>query len=124
MLQPPETWQPLAPTEGGLSPHLHAIHGHRGEIVGILLIPAETQQRMVLRVLINDGAVFQMTEIEHPHWAICTHWSKHISPTTGTAEGYVIHLLGNGAEKNTTLAFVSTLPPRHSEMELTHGEQV
>lgn len=56
-----------APKEDELSPYLHTIHGHCSKIVGILLIPAETQQWMVLWVLINDGAVLQMTEIKHPH---------------------------------------------------------
>lgn len=65
MTKPPPTNCLVSSVE--LVPYLHAIHGHRGKIVGILLIPAQTQQWVVLWVFINYGAMFQMTEIKHPH---------------------------------------------------------
>lgn len=36
---------------------LHAVHCHGGQVVGILFVPAEAQQWVVLRVLVDDGAV-------------------------------------------------------------------
>lgn len=45
--------------------HLHAIHGHCGQIVGVLLIPAEAEERVVLRVFVDDGAVLQVPEVKH-----------------------------------------------------------
>ena len=38
--------------------HLHSIHGHGGQVVRVLLVPAEAQQWVMLRVFVNDGAVF------------------------------------------------------------------
>lgn len=72
--------------------HLHAIHGHGGQIVGVLLIPAEAEERVVLGVFVDDGAVLQVSEVKHSDRSICAHRRKHVSSTSRTAEGNVIHL--------------------------------
>lgn len=38
--------------------HLHSIHGHGGQVVRVLLVPAEAKQWVMLWVFVNDGAVF------------------------------------------------------------------
>lgn len=46
----------------------------------------------MLWVLIDDGAVLQVTKVEHPHWAIGTHRGKHVPAPARTAEGNVVNL--------------------------------
>lgn len=47
---------------------------------------------MVLRVLVDDGAVLQVPQVEHSDRSICSHRRKHVSSTSRTAECNVIHL--------------------------------
>lgn len=47
--------------------HLHPIHSHGSQVVGVLLVPAQSEQRVVLGILIDDGAVLKMAEIKHAH---------------------------------------------------------
>lgn len=89
------TWPRKSPSASrgeALLPHLHAVHGHCGEIVGILLVPAESQQWVVLGVLVDDGAVLQVPQVEHPHRAVGAHRGKHVPAATRAAEGDVVHL--------------------------------
>lgn len=79
----------------GTKRDLHAIHGHSGQVVGVLFVPAQAQQRVMLRVLIDDGAVLQVSQIKHAHRSICSHRRKHIATATRTAECDVIHLKAN-----------------------------
>ena len=73
--------------------HLHSIHGHGGQVVGVLFVPAEAEQWVMLRVLVDDGAVFKMTEVKHPHGAVSTHRGKHVPAATGPAKRDIIDLL-------------------------------
>lgn len=82
----------------GFRPYLHSIHGHGGQVVGVLLVPAEAKQGVVLWVFINDGAVFQMAEVEHSHRAVSTHRGKHVPATSSSAERNVIDLFVMGNE--------------------------
>lgn len=50
----------------------------------------------MLWVFINDGAVFQMTEVKHSHGAISTHRRKHVSATPSPAKRDVIDLFVMG----------------------------
>lgn len=77
------------------NPHqtdLHAVHGHCGQVVRVLLVPAEAEQRVVLGVFVDDGAVLQVPEVKHADGSIGSHRGKHISSTSRTAERDVIHL--------------------------------
>ncbi len=49
----------------------------------------------MLRVLIDDGAVLQVSQIKHAHRSICSHRRKHIATATRTAECNIIHLKAN-----------------------------
>lgn len=71
---------------------LHAIHGHSGKVVRVLFVPAEAEEWVVLGVFINDGAVLQVTKVEHTDRTVSSNRGKHISTTTCSAEGYVINL--------------------------------
>lgn len=73
---------------------LHAVHGHRGQVVGVLFVPAEAEQRVVLGVLIDDGAVLQVPEVKHADWAVSTHRGKHISTSSCATESNVVDLKG------------------------------
>lgn len=73
--------------------HLHSIHGHGGQVVRVLLVPAEAQQWVVLWVFVNDGAVFQVAQVKHPHRAISAHRRKHVPATPSPAKRDVIDLL-------------------------------
>ena len=42
-----------------------SVHGHGCQVVGVLLVPGQPQERCVLRVLVDDGRVLQVTKIEH-----------------------------------------------------------
>ena len=42
--------------------HLAGVHGHGGQVVGVLLVPGQPQQRRVVRVLVYNGAVLQVSE--------------------------------------------------------------
>lgn len=52
----------------------------------------------MLWVFINDGAVFQMAEVEHSHRAVSTHRGKHVPATSSSAERNVIDLFVMGNE--------------------------
>lgn len=52
---------------------LHAVHGHCGQVVGVLLVPAEAEQRVVLGVFIDDGAVLQVPEVKHADGSVGSH---------------------------------------------------
>ncbi|TNN46767.1 hypothetical protein EYF80_043052 [Liparis tanakae] len=52
----------------------------------------EPEQRVVLRVFVDDGAVFQVTEVEHPDRAVRSHRRKHVPAAARSAEGDVVHL--------------------------------
>lgn len=71
---------------------LHAVHGHCGQVVGVLLVPTEAEQRVVLGVLVDDGAVLQVPEVKHADGSIGSYRGKHISTTSCTTERDVIHL--------------------------------
>ena len=43
------------------TPYLHGIHSHGSQIVGVLLVPCQSQQWMMLWVLIDDGRVFKVS---------------------------------------------------------------
>lgn len=47
---------------------------------------------MVLRILVDDGAVLQVTEVEHAHRAVGSDRREHVTASTGTAEGDVVDL--------------------------------
>lgn len=71
---------------------LHAVHGHCGQVVGVLLVPAEAEQRVVLGVFVDDGAVLQVPEVKHADGSVGSHRGKHISSTSCAAERDVVHL--------------------------------
>lgn len=72
--------------------HLHAVHGHRGQVVGVLFVPAETEERVVLGVLVDDGAVLEVSQVKHADGSIGSNRGEHVSTTSCTAERDVIHL--------------------------------
>mmetsp|Transcript_8732 Transcript_8732/g.23570 ORF Transcript_8732/g.23570 Transcript_8732/m.23570 type:complete len:295 (-) Transcript_8732:195-1079(-) len=49
-----------------------------GQVVRILLVPFQTQQRFQIRTLVNDGAVRQTSEIEHAHGPVGTHGCEDV----------------------------------------------
>jgi len=79
-------WENLQQTD------LHAVHGHGGQVVGVLLVPAKAEQRVVLRVFIDDGTVLQVPEVKHADGPIGPHRGEHISAASRSAEGDVVHL--------------------------------
>lgn len=80
----------MAASGSGL--YLHAIHGHGGQVVGVLFVPAEAEQRVVLWVLVDDGAVLQVPEVKHADGSVSAHGGKHVSSASCTAERDVVHL--------------------------------
>lgn len=83
----------LTQTVKTLQTDLHPVHGHRGQVVGVLLVPAEAEQRVVLRIFIDDGAVLQVPEVKHADGSIGSHRGKHISSSSCPAERDVINLV-------------------------------
>lgn len=71
---------------------LHSIHRHGSQVVWVLFVPAEAEQRVVLGVFVDDGAVLQVAQVKHAHRAVCPHRRKHVPATTGSAECNVIDL--------------------------------
>lgn len=49
---------------------------------------------MVLGVLVDDGAVLQVAQVEHPHRAVGAHRGEHVAAAARAAEGDVVHLPG------------------------------
>ena len=47
--------------------YLHGIHRHSSQIVGVLFVPAQSQQGVMLGVFIDNGGMFKMSQIKHPH---------------------------------------------------------
>ncbi len=74
------------------STNLHAVHRSGGQVVGVLLVPAESEQWVVLGVFIDNSTVFEVTEVKHADRAVCSHWGKHIPAPARSAERDVIHL--------------------------------
>ncbi|MEE6464120.1 hypothetical protein FKM82_006183 [Ascaphus truei] len=71
---------------------LHPVHGHGGQVVEVLLVPAQPEQRVVLRVFVDDGAVLQVPQVKHPHPAVGPHRGEHVPAPTRAAERDVVHL--------------------------------
>ena len=94
---------------------LAGVHGHGGQVVGVLFVPGQPQQGRVMGVLVDDGGVFQMPEVKHPHTSICSNTGKHVSTSTSFAECYVIHLLVMGYQ----LGLDMTCHHVHSAKNLT-----
>ena len=51
---------------GAGDPHIQdddlaSVHGHGGKVVGVLLVPGQSQEGRVTRVLVDDGRVLQMS---------------------------------------------------------------
>lgn len=76
----------------GSSTNLHAAHRHGGQVVGVLLVPAEPEQWVVLGVFVDDSAVFEVAEVKHADRAVCSHWGKHVPAAARSTERDVIHL--------------------------------
>lgn len=85
----------LACINRGSSTNLHAVHRHGDQVVGVLLVPAEPEQRVVLGVFIDDSAVFEVPEVKHADRAVRSHWGEHVPTTARSAERDVIHLQRN-----------------------------
>ena len=47
----------------------------------------------MVRVLVDDGAVLQVAEVEHAHAAVRAHAGEHVAAAARLAEGDVVHLL-------------------------------
>ena len=43
--------------------HLSAVHGEGSEVVGILLVPGESQEGELLRIFVQDGGVLQVPAV-------------------------------------------------------------
>lgn len=71
---------------------LARVHGHGGQVVGILLVPGQPKEWSVCRVFVDDGGVLQVSEIKHSDRPIGTDRGKHVSASTSFAESDVIHL--------------------------------
>lgn len=85
---------------------LHAIHRHRGQVVGVLFVPAEAEEWVVLRVLIDDGAVLEVSEVKHANGSISSNRGEHVSATSCTAEGNVVHLERQTTRLNKALFYL------------------
>lgn len=73
--------------------HLARIHGNGGEIIRVLLVPRQSQQRSVLRVLIDYRRVLQVPQIEHPYGSVGTDGREHVAASPGATERDIVHLL-------------------------------
>ena len=47
----------------------------------------------MVRVLVDDGAVLQVAEVEHAHAAVRAHAGEHVAAAARLAEGNVVDLL-------------------------------
>ena len=70
--------------------HLDRVHGNGRQVVGILLVPGDSQQRIVRRVLVDDGRVLQVAQVEHAHRAVGAHRREHVATATGAAKRDVV----------------------------------
>jgi len=70
--------------------NLDGVHGHGGEIIGILLVPAESKQRLPLHVFVDNGRMLEMTQIEHSDGTVGADRREHISTSSGSTEGNII----------------------------------
>ena len=52
---------------------LGGVRENRREVVGVLLVPAQTHERRQVVRLVDDGRVLQRAEVEHSHAAIGSH---------------------------------------------------
>lgn len=76
------------------------VHEDRGKIVVILLVPAKTQQRHELRTLVDDGRMFQTSQVEHANRTVGSDTGKYV---LGRRKGNIVHLLIMGNELCTRL---------------------
>ena len=67
------------------------VHGDCSEVVRILLVPGKSQQRCMRWILINDGAVFKMTQIKHSHRSISSNRRKHVTTATSARKRDVVN---------------------------------
>lgn len=73
--------------------HLARIHRNGRQIVRILFVPGETQQRNMSRILVDNCRMLQMTQIEHPHRTVSTDRREHIATAAGPRERNIVDLL-------------------------------
>ena len=57
-------------------PYLHCIHSHRCQVIGVLFIPRQSQQRMMLWVLVDDCGVLEVTQVKHTHRTVGSYAHK------------------------------------------------
>ena len=73
--------------------HLGGVHGHGGKIVGVLFVPGQSEERSVSGVLVYDGAVLQVSQVEHPHTPVRPNTGEHVPAAPRLAEGDIVDLL-------------------------------
>ena len=69
---------------------LHGIDGECSEIVRVLFVPGESQQRVMLSVFVDDGRVLEMPEVEHSNGAVGADGREHVAAASASAEGDIV----------------------------------
>ena len=72
---------------------LAGVHGDGREVVGVLLVPGEAEERRVAGVLVDDGGVLEVPQVEHAHGAVGADRGEHVPAAAGLGEGDVVDLL-------------------------------
>ena len=57
--------------------NLSSIHHDGSYIIRVLLIPCHSNQGRWVITLVNNGWVFQVSQIKVPYWPILSSWGKH-----------------------------------------------
>lgn len=65
----------MTETSSNKNTHLTSIHSNCCQVVGVLLVPGQTEQGCVRGVLIDDCRMLKVPEVKHSDWSICT-WDR------------------------------------------------
>lgn len=68
------------------------MHGEGGQVVFVRFVPRQANQRITVRLLVDDGRMVQMSQVEHSNGTVCADRGEHIASTARLAERYITNL--------------------------------
>lgn len=71
--------------------HLDGIHRYSRQVIRLLFIPGESQQRIMVRVFVNDGRVLEVTKIKHAHRTVGAHRGEHVAAAARATERDIVY---------------------------------
>ena len=71
--------------------HIVAVLLNGGQLVDVSLVPCDSEQWLLVRALVNDGAVLEVSQVKVPHRAVFTRRCKQILiPEANVVNGGVV----------------------------------